>query len=403
MMNLNKETQILLISHFAFKDREKGAMFPLNIRNFLLKKVGRITYIDHPFPESNFPASQMRIYKNGLNTYKLTTPKIKLPTLILFPYQLLLTIFFLISKPMKYDLCIACDNLSLISVFLLKKIGLIKKIVYYTVDYTPKRFNNRFLNSLYQYMDRLACMISDKNWITVEEMITAKVQNGLNLKKCAPFQIVPIGFNKEEIILKPTTKVNRFNLVFAGVLYEKQGLQLIIKILPKLIKKFPKVNLTIIGSGPFEAQIKKLVEQYDLTSYVRFTGYIDSHLEVVRLLSDSGIGLATYVPSIGDFTYNADPSKIKLYLLCGLPVISTKVPPIAKEIASRKAGFVINYSEQDLLNNLEYLLRSNKTYSKFRRNALKIAKAYDINLILNKAFKKLPRYGFHKGFSKCVD
>lgn len=388
-MNLNKETQILLISHFAFKDREKGAMFPLNVRNFLLKKVGRITYIDHPFPESNFPASQMRIYENGLNSYKLTTPKLKLPTLILFTFQLLLTIFFLIRKPMKYELCIACDNLSLISVFLFRKIGLIKKLVYYTVDYTPKRFNNQFLNSLYQYMDRLACMISDKNWITVEEMVAAKVQNGLNLKKCAPFQIVPIGFNKDDIVPKPSTKVNRFRLVFAGVLYEKQGLQLIIKILPKLIKKFPKVNLTIIGSGPFEKEIKKLVRQQVLSSHVRFTGYIDDHLKVVKILSDSGIGLATYIPSIGDFTYFSDPSKIKLYLLCGLPVVTTNVPPIARNITKNKAGLVIDYSEQDLIKAMENLLKDNKIYLKFRENALKMAKAYDINLILDKAFLKL--------------
>lgn len=388
-MDLNKETQILLVSHFAFRDREKGAMFPLNIRNFLLKKVRRITYIDHPFSESNFPSSQIRIYENKLISYQLSSPRLKLPTLVSFPYQLLLTTFFLISKPMKYDLCIACDNLSLISVFLFRKMGLIKRLIYYTVDYTPKRFNNRFLNSLYQYMDKLACMISDKNWVTVEEMITAKVQNGLDLKKCAPFQIVPIGFNKEEIILNPKTEANRFNLVFAGVLYEKQGLQLIIKILPRLIKKFPQVNLTIIGSGPFEDKIKRLVRQEAVSSHVRFTGYIDDHFKLIKLLTNCGIGLATYIPSIGDFTYFSDPSKIKLYLLCGLPVITTKVPPIAKEIARTKTGFVIDYAEEDLINVLENLLKDEKTYSKFRENAIKMAKAYDINLILNKAFNQL--------------
>lgn len=387
-MNLNKETQILIVSHFAFKDEGRGEVFPQNIRNFLLKKIGKMTYIEHPFPLSNFPASQITIYEKGVKTYQLTSPKLELPTLLLFIYQLFITIFFLTIKPVKYDLCIACDNLSLISVFILRKIGLIKRIIYYTVDYTPKRYENTFLNNLYHYMDKVACRISDTNWVTVKEMISAKVQNGLDLKKTAPFQVVPIGFSRENIFVKPVKLVNRFNLVFVGVLYEKQGLQLVIKVLPKLIKKFPKITLTIIGSGPYETEIKQLVKKQNLTSRVNFTGYINNQKEVVKLLTDCGIGLATYDPAIGDFTYYSDPSKIKLYLLCGLPVITTKVPPISKEIQTKRTGLVIDYSEEDFIKNLNYLLEG-KRYLLFRNNALKMSMAYDNNLILDKAFKEL--------------
>lgn len=394
-MNLNKKTHIAIISHFTLKDNEKGEQFPGNIRNFLLGKIGKVVYIDHPFiksqgTSSDFIASQMRVYDQGIKIYQLTSPQLKLPTIILFIYQLFLTIFFIILKPMKYDLCIACDNLSLISVFMFRKLGLIKKIIYYTVDYTPKRYNNPLLNSLYQYMDRLASMLSDINWVAVENMITAKAQNGLELKKSAPFQVVPMGFNKEIILVKPASKIDRFHLIFVGFLFEKQGLQLVIKALPKLVKKFPQIHLTIIGSGPIEIHIKKSVKFLNLNSYVTFTGHINDHQKIVDILTHSGgIGLATYIPSIGDYTYNADPSKIKLYLLCGLPVITTRVPPIAKEIEKRKAGFVINYSEQDLINALDYILKSKENYLIFRKNALRMAEAYDSNLILNKAFKKL--------------
>lgn len=395
-MNLNKSTHIAIISHFTYKEEEKTEVFPGNIRNFLLKKIGKVIYIDHPFiksqgTSSDFLSSQMRIYDQGVKTYQLTSPPFKLPFLILFIYQLFLTIFYIIWKPMKYDLCIACDNLSLISVFILRRIGIIRKLVYYTVDYSPKRYSNFFLNSLYQKMDRLASRLSDVNWVVVENMISAKAQNGLNLKKSAPFQVVPIGFNRDNIFIKPIDKINRFNLIFVGFLFEKQGLQLVIETLPKLIKKFPKIQLTIIGSGPFETQIKKSVISKNLNSAVKFTGYINNHQQIVKHLTEKGgIGLATYIPSIGDYSYFADPSKIKLYLLCGLPVITTKVPPIAKEIARKQAGFVIDYSEQELIDSLSTLLNNEKIYSKFRENALKLAKSYDTNSILNKAFKNLP-------------
>lgn len=391
IMNFNKKTNIGIISHFAFKDTGENGVFPQNVRNFFSKKIGIFTLIDHPFPLSNLPASKITMYKNDTKVYQLTSPKLELPTLILFMYQFFLTIFFLMSKPTRYDLIIACDNLSLISVYILRKVGVIKKLVYYTVDYTPKRYMNPFLNSLYQQMDRQASKLSDINWVTVENMITAKVKNGLNLGKSAPFSIVPIGFNKEEIVTKPIYKVDRFHLVFVGVLYEKQGLQLIIEVLPKLIKKFPKVRLTIIGSGPFENELKKSVSLLNLNSYVIFYGYINSHKKIVELLTDTGgIGLATYVPSIGDFSYYADPSKIKLYLLCGLPIITTNVPPIAKIIMEKNAGFVINYSQKDLIDALDSLLGKEKIYSMYRKNALQMANAYDNKLIFEKAFKEIP-------------
>jgi len=394
-MELNKKTKILMVSHFTLKDDENGEQFPGNIKSFLLKRIGKIVYIDHPFIKSqgtisDVIASQMRIYESGEKKYQLTSPRLKLPALILFVYQLFLTIFFISRKPMKYDFCIACDNLSLISVFIFRKIGLIKKLIYYTVDYTPKRYSNSLLNNLYHCMDRLASIISDVNWVVVENMITAKVQNGLDFKKSAPFQIVPMGFNKENIFIRPNSQTDRFNLIFVGYLFEKQGLQLVIEILPALIKKFPKVHLTVIGSGPMESQLKRRVKLLNLNPYVTFTGHINNHQKIVNMLTKlGGIGLAPYIPSIGDYTYFADPSKIKLYLLCGLPVITTKVPPIAKKIKSKKTGMVINYTPKDLLDSLEYILKDNKIYLGLRESALRMANDYDISYILDKAFREL--------------
>lgn len=395
-MELNQKTKILMISHFSLKDDEKGEQFPGSIKIFLLGKVGRVVYIDHPFIKSqgissDFISSQMRIYDNGVKKYQLTSPKLKLPALILFIYQLFLTIFFVSWKPMRYDLCIACDNLSLISVFIFRKLGFIKKIIYYTVDYSPERYSNRLLNNLYQNMDRLSNMISDVNWVAVENMITAKEKNGLDLKKCAPFQVVQMGFNKENIFVKPSKQTDRFNLIFVGYLFEKQGLQLVIEIFSTLIKKFPKVHLTIVGSGPMENQLRSRVKVLDLSSYITFTGHINNHPKIVDILTKSGgIGLAPYIPSIGDYTYFADPSKIKLYLLCGLPVITTAVPPIAKKIKEHKAGIVVDYTPKELLNALEYLMKDSKIYLNLRKNALEISKNYDTNFILDKAFKELP-------------
>lgn len=389
-MNLNKKTNAIIISHFSFKYDEKSDVFPQNIRDFLLERTGYLAYIDHPFPDSDFPASDIRIYSHGKKEFYMSSPKIKLPILILYSYQFFLTLFFLIRKPMRYDLCIACDNLSLISVYLLRKIGVIKKIVYYHVDYTPERYSNPFLNNLYHFLDRIASKISDVNWVVVENMIDAKAKNGLDVKKSAPFQIVPIGYSRGDIFVKPVEEVDRFHLVYVGLLFEKQGLQLVIKSLPKIIKKFPKVHLTVVGDGPYKSALKKLVTQLNIASRVTFFGFMRNQREISKFLANhAGVGLATYSPSIGGYTFNGDPSKIKLYLSCGIPIITTKVPPIAEIIARNKAGFAINYSEDDFIDSLELLIANRETYRVYRENALIMSGAYDIKKFLDDGFKAL--------------
>lgn len=392
-MKINGKSNIAIISHFTIKEEGESEVFPGNIRNFLLKKKGKIVYIDHPFissqgASSDFISSQMRIYENGQEVERLTAPGIKVPTIILFIYQMLLTTIFMLIRRSKYDFCIACDNLSLISVILLRKFGLIKKLIYYTVDYSPKRYTNPFLNKLYHYMDRLASQISDINWVAVKNMIKAKEDNGLDIKKSAPFQIVPIGLNTKNIEIKSIKEIDRFNLIFVGYIFEKQGLQLIVEALPQIIEKYPKVHLTVIGSGPYEEEINKQILNKGLRSHVKFTGYIKDHQEIIKYLIRGGVGLATYVPSIGDYTYNADPSKVKLYLACGLPVLTTAVPPIAKEIVKKKAGFITAYNEKDLIGYLEKIF-ADKLYFAYRRNALRMAEDFDTEIILDKAFRRL--------------
>jgi len=262
--------------------------------------------------------------------------------------------------------------------------------VYYTIDYTPQRYNNYFLNWLYHSLDRLSSRISDTNWVAVENMLRAKINNGLKTQESSPFQVVPMGFRTENIAIKPVENVDRFHLVFVGLLFEKQGLQLVLKALPALIRKFPKIHLTVIGSGPYEATLKLLVKHQRISSYVTFTGLISNHRDIITFLTkNAGVGLATYNPSTGDYTYNADPSKIKLYLLCGLPIITTKVPPIAEKIKDKKAGITIDYSTDNLIYGIETILNKKETYKIYRKNALIMGRSYDISKILETAFSKL--------------
>ena len=386
-MNLTKKTNVLIISHGYRKSDTAGGP-PQDIRDFLLDKVSTIDYIVHPFTFANFRRSFLHEYKNGKLVESYLSSKISGPEWLQYIKHLFITVFFILRKLHHYDICFALDDLSVLSVLIYRKLGLIKKLVYYSIDYTTMRFRNPILNRLYYLADEISCKYSDINWVVAKHAIEARKENGLDTKKCSPFLEVPIGFHRKEIKILPAEKVDKFHLVFTGSLAEKQGLQLAIQSLTKIILVFPKTHLTIIGTGDYEKTLKNLVKRLRLESKIKFKGFIEDHRKIEKILAKAGIGIAPYKPEPTSITYYADPGKIKLYLGCGLPIITTSVPAISKIIKKGQAGEVIRYTEKEFFQAIRNILHNQKSYESYKKASILLSENYDIEKILKVSITK---------------
>lgn len=358
--------------------------------NFLKEKIRRMIFIGNPFPTSTFKDTIMERYENGRLVKEEKVPTWKVPETLQYINHILITYWLLLKVGLRYDLCIAHENLSFFVLYPLRRLGIIKRIIYYSVDYTPKRFPNPLLNKIYHFLDRFACKHSDLNWVMVKEQITIRRKNGIAEKNSSPFTLVPVGYNFKLVTVKPAEKIDIYNIIFAGALLENAGPQLAIKALPLLLKKFPKIHYTIIGKGIFEKDLKTLVKKLGLENKVKFTGYIESFTDLVKTLSNASIGLAPFLPNPDSLSFYSDPSKIKLYLVSGLPVITTTVTTIAPFIKSSKAGIVIEYGEENLFQAISKMLSNINTYKLYKDSAIKLSKKYDIDNILTEAIKKIP-------------
>ena len=386
-MELSKDSNVLILSHF-YKRTQSGGGPPQEIRDFFLPKVKSIYYIEHPVPYATDHRSSMTVYENGAFKRQLFTPSLVGPQIVFYMLDPLITLYFLIRARVGFDLCVALDNLNTVSVLPFKKVGIIKKLVFYTIDYNPKRFENKTLNSIYHFIDRLACYHSDKIWILSEKMITARKKNGVNPKKTAPSIDLPMGANLERIKILPLSKIKRKQIVYAGYLLEKQGVQLIIESMPKIISLVSDAKFVIIGQGEFEKPLKALVRKLKLERHVEFKGFIKTHEGVEKILCQSAIGIAPYVDDPDNFTRYTDPGKPKLYLGTGLPVVITDVPAIARIIQQKKAGFITKYDSEDLAKKIIKLLSDDSLYKKYRSNALILSKDYDTNTLITKALRE---------------
>lgn len=386
-MSLPKNSNVLIISHF-YKRAIAGGGPPQEIRDFFLPVVKNLYYIEHPFPYANDHRSSMTIYEKGVLKKQIFISHLWGPQILFYLLDVLFTSYFVLRAKSRFDLCIALDNLNTVSVLPFRKIGLIKKLVFYTIDYTPTRFKNKILNSIYHLIDRIACYNADAIWVLSERMIEERRKNKVNLKKSAPSVLLPMGANLSRIKVLPIEKINRHTIVYVGHLLKKQGVQIILQALPQVVKIVPDLKFIIIGQGEEEQKLKELTKKLKIENYVEFKGFVENHKQVEDILCKCAIGVAPYVPTSDNYTFYTDPGKPKLYLGCGLPVVITDVPAIARVIKSQKAGIIADYTAESFAETLVELLSNDNLYKTYRENAIKLSKEYDTNTLIVAALDK---------------
>lgn len=361
----------------------------LELEQYLYPKVKTLLFIGHPFSYTKDIRSFKRMYLNGqlIKTYKAFAWR--LPEGLLYIKDALYTLLWVIFQKGKIDLFIGSDNFLGFIGLILKRVGKVNDVILYTIDYVPKRFQNPLLNRLYHFCDKQCLMNCKVVWNVSEEISKAREKfDGLNKSKCVPQIVVPLGIWYDRIAKLSSKKKDTNTIVFMGHLLEKQGLDVVINSIPLIAQKTPEIKFLIIGTGPYEKQLKKITDKLNINKKVKFLGYIKDHIDVEKILSQSTIAVAIYKPDPESFTYFADPGKIKNYLACGLPVFLTDVPSIAKVLEKNKCGIICSYDKVDVAEKIIDLMKNKEKLNMYSKNARKFAKNYDWNDIFDKALEK---------------
>lgn len=307
--------------------------------------------------------------------YPLTS-KIPLPIKSIF--EILFTFLRLVFQ--RPEVYIGLDPLNAFPGVMARKLGLIKKTVYYCVDYTPTRFVNKFLNSVYLWMDRFCSLNSDQVWNVSGRIVDLRRRQGIDVKK---IKFVPNAPSFKDCPKTPADKIDKNKIVMVAGLTHSPALKMALKSFKKVSKKYPKLHLSIIGTGPYQEKLEKKLQKMGLSEKVDLAGQLPNK-KLLKEVSKSALALAIYTFS-KDFSwvYYGDSKKAREYLACGTPVVITDVVGTSLDIEKYKAGLVIKPNANELERALEKMVGNSKFRLQCRKNALKLAKDYDINTILD--------------------
>jgi glycosyltransferase involved in cell wall biosynthesis len=141
---------------------------------------------------------------------------------------------------------------------------------------------------------------------------------------------------RDEALAAELGMTGRFNFVYAGNIGPLQGLDTVIRA-AAMVKDLPDVQVTIIGTGPLEAQMKALAEEVGATN-VHWVARRD-YREMPRINALADV-LLVHLRDF-DFLASTIPSKTQVSLASGRPVLIGVRGDAADLVVQADAGVAV--------------------------------------------------------------
>jgi glycosyltransferase involved in cell wall biosynthesis len=163
------------------------------------------------------------------------------------------------------------------------------------------------------------------------------------------------------------------DLLYVGRFSEEKNVQILIKALRKLKNDFPEIKLNLVGSGPEEKKLKKMVKRFNLEKNVQFLDYIKRE-EIFSLYKTHKILVL--------------PSKIESLGLVIIEALSQNLVPIVRK----------TYGPEEILNNEKLFFdgNENELYEKIKDVLRNYEKYKKIVFEIRKEI--LPRFNHKQNF-----
>ncbi len=288
------------------------------------------------------------------------------------------------------DLAICFDSLSFINIYLFNLFYKSKKLVFYNIDYSQKRFENPVLNFIYQKCNAFAYKKCDYFFSLYQSLVEdIDPEQKLTQKSYVIKATVDLRHINRRKKVKPNS------LVYAGTLeYGTVDFNPMLKALAKLKKEHIPFTLDLYGKIGEKSALRDTVTALKLDDRVIFKGTVENEVLVNEVLPGYKIGLAPYVTKgtkgAPDHAFTGTDLTAKLvdYLGAGLPMITVELNDGFSVLTKNKCGYLV-VTENEWYKALKTLLTNERVYKEYKKNSLRVGKDYDVEEVFGTVLKKI--------------
>lgn len=201
--------------------------------------------------------------------------------------------------------------------------------------------------------EKISVVLVDHIFVMIEESRDRLLRKGI------PDNKVTIVSNTPSLRKRCAGNFNHtggdLRIIYVGFLTALRGLDLLVHSVKNFLDKNDTNSITvdIIGKGPEYFNLKRLVNILDIQENVKIHGWLAQN-DVDHLLRKANVGALTY-RVCGHWNHTI-PNKIFDYMLNGLPVIVTKVKPVARIVTNYQCGIVCPQNPQGIASGLNELI-----------------------------------------------
>lgn len=164
-------------------------------------------------------------------------------------------------------------------------------------------------------------------------VVTPAMKNIIADKTNARIYTIPNGIDltdTQDISPKP---IEHPSILYVGRLTKRKGVDILLKAILIIKKMVPNLSLFIIGTGPQENELKRLVKELNIEENVKFLGFVSEDEKYSYYKSVD----TCVVPSID---YDYAPIVLLEAMACGKPIVASNIGGIPFIVENGKTGLL---------------------------------------------------------------
>lgn len=273
------------------------------------------------------------------------------------------------------DVIIIVVAIGFTRIFKIKKFRVLSVFHHYEI---PKTFVEFLYLPFFHYLEKRQFKIHQNLLVyshSAKKEIIRRYKIHENLIQIIPHGIDINKFNPNNYSNKLREKYPNHLILYSGLMVRRKKVGVLLEAISYVIKEIPDIHLVLTGDGPLLSYYKKFSKLYGIEKNTTFLGFIKDNL------------LQQFYASCDIFVFPSELEGFGQVLLeamaSGTPVICANKPPMCEIIENGGLIFKLNDS-RDLSIKIIKLLNNREALSELKKNALKIAKKNNGEIIAKK-------------------
>lgn len=232
-------------------------------------------------------------------------------------------------------------------------------------------------NHYYNLCDYVTCPTPTMRRILLRRAIRRKIMiapNGVDIDRFKPSKRLREKF-RERLGLSNRNKV----VMFSGRLSFEKSVEVLILAFKRLIRCEPEAILLILGGGPQEYPLIRLVKEIGIEKHVFFLGRIKHNDKLIPEIYNASDVFV--LPS----AFETQGLSVLEAMACGKTVIATNTGGVVDMIEDKKSGILVRFNDiHELTNALRNTLMDDQKRLQIGKIARKTAETYSLRLTTRK-------------------